>query len=187
MTSAAAFVVFSQAQKCGHRVVAASGPAIDEKDLGSASHLGIHLPLSSKLPSKQFLLHSYIEPSSQHVAARCQHPQAPPVRHWYPRLCHTCGDGEVTFDDIGKPHAEKMAGPKKISRCCVQAIKAGFEWVWIILVVSTRRVARSSQRRLTQCTGGTGMLQSAIATYQTVMSIKKRQMEMSNCKIIVAR
>jgi hypothetical protein len=49
----------------------------------------------------------------------------------YVILSHTWGDGEVSFDDIAQPYAKEMAGYSKISRCCAQAVEAGFEWAWI--------------------------------------------------------
>jgi len=49
----------------------------------------------------------------------------------YVILSHTWGEGEVTFDDIGKPHALNMAGYNKIAGCCGLAVRDGFEWAWI--------------------------------------------------------
>lgn len=49
----------------------------------------------------------------------------------YVILSHVWGKGEVTFDDIGKPYAKDMVGYKKIVKCCEQAVRDGFEWVWI--------------------------------------------------------
>ncbi|KAI0591574.1 HET domain-containing protein [Pyrenophora tritici-repentis] len=49
----------------------------------------------------------------------------------YVMLSHTWGDGEVTFDDIDKPHAKGMAGYSKIVECCAKALSTGFEWAWI--------------------------------------------------------
>ncbi|KAG9185670.1 hypothetical protein G6011_07001 [Alternaria panax] len=46
-------------------------------------------------------------------------------------LSHTWGDGEVSFDGIAQPRAKHIAGYSKISRCCAQAVDAGFEWAWI--------------------------------------------------------
>ncbi|KAH7092441.1 HET domain-containing protein [Paraphoma chrysanthemicola] len=46
-------------------------------------------------------------------------------------LSHTWGEKEVSFDDIGKPHAKTIAGYNKIVGCCRQAIQDGFEWAWI--------------------------------------------------------
>ncbi|KZM18765.1 uncharacterized protein EKO05_0006642 [Ascochyta rabiei] len=49
----------------------------------------------------------------------------------YAILSHMWGHGEVTFNDIDKPHAQTMAGYEKISKCCQQALSDGFMWVWI--------------------------------------------------------
>jgi len=49
----------------------------------------------------------------------------------YVILSHTWGEGEVSFVDIDQPYAKEMAGYSKISRCCVQALEAGFEWAWV--------------------------------------------------------
>ena len=49
----------------------------------------------------------------------------------YVILSHTWGNDEVGFHDIAQPYAKDMAGFSKISRCCAQAVQAGFEWVWI--------------------------------------------------------
>jgi len=49
----------------------------------------------------------------------------------YVILSHTWGDGEVGFEDIAQPYAKDMAGYSKISRCCAQAVKTGFEWAWV--------------------------------------------------------
>lgn len=49
----------------------------------------------------------------------------------YAILSHTWNDEEVTFDDIDKPHAVSMKGYEKISRSCKQALKDGFEWIWV--------------------------------------------------------
>ncbi|KAH6870086.1 HET domain-containing protein, partial [Alternaria rosae] len=49
----------------------------------------------------------------------------------YVILSHTWGEGEVSFVDIAQPYAKGMTGYSKISRCCVQALEAGFEWAWV--------------------------------------------------------
>jgi len=49
----------------------------------------------------------------------------------YVILSHTWGEDEVSFDDIAQPYAKDMAGYSKISRCCAQAVEAGFEWAWV--------------------------------------------------------
>lgn len=50
----------------------------------------------------------------------------------YVILSHTWADeGEVMFKDIHEPHAQSMPGYTKISRCCDQALRDGFQWVWI--------------------------------------------------------
>jgi hypothetical protein len=49
----------------------------------------------------------------------------------YVILSHTWGEGEVTFDDISKPHAKDMAGYTKISQCCARVLRDGFEWAWV--------------------------------------------------------
>jgi len=50
----------------------------------------------------------------------------------YAILSHTWGDQEVLFQDIGnKSKARTMKGYSKIKGCCAQALKDGFEYVWI--------------------------------------------------------
>lgn len=49
----------------------------------------------------------------------------------YVILSHTWGAEEVTFDDIGKPHARHMAGYSKIAGCCRLALRDGFKFAWI--------------------------------------------------------
>lgn len=49
----------------------------------------------------------------------------------YTILSHTWTDNEVTFDDIGKPHAPLMKGYTKIFGCCKLALRDGFDWAWI--------------------------------------------------------
>ncbi|KAF2199771.1 HET-domain-containing protein [Delitschia confertaspora ATCC 74209] len=49
----------------------------------------------------------------------------------YVILSHTWSEGEVTFEDIDKPHAPYMPGYGKIKYCCEQAVSDGFEYVWI--------------------------------------------------------
>ena len=64
----------------------------------------------------------------------------------YAILSHMWGDGEVTFDDVDKPHAQTMAGYNKILGCCQQALSDGFQWVWI----DTCCVDKSSSTELTE-------------------------------------
>jgi hypothetical protein len=49
----------------------------------------------------------------------------------YAILSHTWEDGEVTFEEIGNPDAQRKAGYQKIKRCCVQAASDDFQFVWI--------------------------------------------------------
>lgn len=49
----------------------------------------------------------------------------------YVILSHTWDQEEVTFDDIHKPHAPRMAGYAKLKGCCELAVRDGFEWAWI--------------------------------------------------------
>ena len=49
----------------------------------------------------------------------------------YAILSHTWGEEEVTFDDIEKPHAPAMKGYQKILKSCAQAMRDGFDWIWI--------------------------------------------------------
>jgi hypothetical protein len=49
----------------------------------------------------------------------------------YVILSHTWGDGEVAFEDIAQPHAQKMVGYDKIIGCCRLAVNDSFEWAWI--------------------------------------------------------
>ncbi|KAH7909485.1 heterokaryon incompatibility protein-domain-containing protein, partial [Hygrophoropsis aurantiaca] len=49
----------------------------------------------------------------------------------YAILSHRWRDGEIQFQDVHQPHAVKMAGYAKLERCCVQAIKDGYRFVWI--------------------------------------------------------
>jgi hypothetical protein len=49
----------------------------------------------------------------------------------YVILSHTWEEEEVTFDDIDMPHAKGMAGYEKIKKCCEQARRDGYRWVWI--------------------------------------------------------
>jgi hypothetical protein len=49
----------------------------------------------------------------------------------YVILSHTWDKEEVTFNDIDKPHAPRMAGYPKIIGCCQMAIRDGYEWAWI--------------------------------------------------------
>lgn len=56
----------------------------------------------------------------------------------YVILSHAWGEGEVSFDDIEKPHAKSMLGYAKISACCRAAVRDGFEWAWIDTYVEAR-------------------------------------------------
>jgi hypothetical protein len=49
----------------------------------------------------------------------------------YAILSHTWNEEEVTFDDIDKPHAVLMKGYEKVSQSCKQALKDGYEWIWV--------------------------------------------------------
>jgi hypothetical protein len=49
----------------------------------------------------------------------------------YAILSHTWGDGEVTFDEIRLPEAEKKAGFWKIKQCCAQAKSNRLEFAWV--------------------------------------------------------
>jgi hypothetical protein len=49
----------------------------------------------------------------------------------YVILSHTWEEEEVTSDDIDMPHAKSMAGYEKIKKCCEQARRDGYRWVWI--------------------------------------------------------
>ena len=54
--------------------------------------------------------------------------QPPP----YAILSHTWDDEEVTFQDMSRIRAaRKKNGFAKIERCCRQALRDGFDWVWI--------------------------------------------------------
>lgn len=64
----------------------------------------------------------------------------------YVILSHTWADGEVTFQDIHKRDVVDMPGYHKISRCCEQALRSGFEWVW----VDTCCINKESSSELTE-------------------------------------
>ncbi|KAJ8110510.1 hypothetical protein OPT61_g6666 [Boeremia exigua] len=64
----------------------------------------------------------------------------------YAILSHTWSEEEVTFHDIGKLHALAMAGYQKIIWCCAQAVKDGFDWVW----VDTCCINKESSAELTE-------------------------------------
>jgi hypothetical protein len=49
----------------------------------------------------------------------------------YAILSHTWAEEEVTFDDIGKPHATSMLGYEKVNGCCELAVKDGFSWILV--------------------------------------------------------
>jgi hypothetical protein len=49
----------------------------------------------------------------------------------YVTLSHTWGEQEVTFDDIGKPHANSMTGYTNVFQGYVQAQRDGFVWAWV--------------------------------------------------------
>src|SRR6187551_2573469 len=46
-------------------------------------------------------------------------------------LSHTWAEEEVTFQNFQQPHAQEMAGYKKILGCCQQAAFDGFDHIWI--------------------------------------------------------
>ncbi|KAL8951001.1 MAG: hypothetical protein Q9222_002999 [Ikaeria aurantiellina] len=49
----------------------------------------------------------------------------------YAILSHTWGDEEVSFQEIQKPESRVLQGYRKIERCCTQALKDGYSYVWI--------------------------------------------------------
>ena len=50
----------------------------------------------------------------------------------YAILSHTWGEEEVTFQDISDMWAaRKKKGFAKIKRCCRQALRDGYDWVWV--------------------------------------------------------
>jgi Heterokaryon incompatibility protein (HET) len=51
----------------------------------------------------------------------------------YAILSHTWGDEEITFNDLGSRNAaiEAKKGFRKIRDCSKQAVRDGYEWVWI--------------------------------------------------------
>lgn len=49
----------------------------------------------------------------------------------YAILSHTWEQEEVTYEDMRGPNAKKKAGYIKIQRCCQQAARDGYRWVWI--------------------------------------------------------
>jgi hypothetical protein len=64
----------------------------------------------------------------------------------YVILSHTWADGEVSFQDIHKPDVADLPGYRKISKCCEQALRSGFEWVW----VDTCCINKESSSELTE-------------------------------------
>lgn len=49
----------------------------------------------------------------------------------YAILSHTWSDGEMTFQDINGPRPETKAGYTKIQATCQQALKDGYQCVWV--------------------------------------------------------
>ncbi|KAJ0158907.1 Vegetative incompatibility protein HET-E-1 [Colletotrichum tanaceti] len=49
----------------------------------------------------------------------------------YAILSHTWEDDDVTLQDLTGPAGTAKAGFSKIRACCNQAIKDGYEWVWV--------------------------------------------------------
>ncbi|KAI1278835.1 HET-domain-containing protein [Xylaria sp. FL0933] len=49
----------------------------------------------------------------------------------YAILSHTWGDDEVLFQDLADPRHKEKLGYRKIEGCCQQAIRDGFDFVWI--------------------------------------------------------
>lgn len=49
----------------------------------------------------------------------------------YAILSHTWEKEEVSFKDMQGPNAKKKAGYAKIQKCCQQAARDGYEYVWI--------------------------------------------------------
>ncbi|RYC56155.1 hypothetical protein CHU98_g10056 [Xylaria longipes] len=49
----------------------------------------------------------------------------------YAILSHTWGEDEVLFQDLSNPEHKNKLGYKKIEGCCEQAIREGFEFVWV--------------------------------------------------------
>jgi hypothetical protein len=64
----------------------------------------------------------------------------------YVILSHTWADGEVTFQDIHKEDVADLPGYHKISKCCEQALRSGFEWIW----VDTCCINKESSSELTE-------------------------------------
>jgi hypothetical protein len=49
----------------------------------------------------------------------------------YAILSHTWGDDEVSLQDLSRSDWKAKAGYLKIRYCCEQAVKEGFDWVWV--------------------------------------------------------
>ncbi|KAI0487382.1 heterokaryon incompatibility protein-domain-containing protein [Xylaria cf. heliscus] len=49
----------------------------------------------------------------------------------YAILSHTWGEDEVLFQDLSTPGHERKLGYRKIEGCCQQAIRDGFNFVWV--------------------------------------------------------
>ena len=67
---------------------------------------------------------------------------ATPIPPSYAILSHTWGDEEVSFQDLQElrrdggesptaRHVVSQMGYRKIERCCQQALREGYDWVWI--------------------------------------------------------
>lgn len=48
----------------------------------------------------------------------------------YAILSHRWENGEVTFKDVMKGRQKKLPGWSKIIKCCEQAVRDGFEYIW---------------------------------------------------------
>ncbi|RDL35829.1 uncharacterized protein BP5553_06441 [Venustampulla echinocandica] len=49
----------------------------------------------------------------------------------YAILSHRWEHEEVSFQDLSEGRGPKMAGYSKITGCCTQAVRDGWEWVWV--------------------------------------------------------
>ena len=49
----------------------------------------------------------------------------------YAILSHTWGDDEPTFEDVKNDEAQGKAGFDKILGACQQAVREGYDWIWI--------------------------------------------------------
>jgi hypothetical protein len=49
----------------------------------------------------------------------------------YVILSHTWGEEEVTFEDLRSGKYENMKGYSKLKGACDQAIRDGYDWIWV--------------------------------------------------------